>query len=492
MRDSRRTRVVLALLLLASVTLIMLDARSSSGPAAWLRSTAQSIWAPVQTAFSGVVGPVVEFFDGLGADEQARLDELERENAELRAQLRTSELARNRAAELDALLRIAGAGQYRTVPAQVIAVGPAQGFASTATIDAGEIDGLRPEMTVLNGDGLVGRVKSVTRTTALVVLLKDATSSVGARLEGSMDLGILTGDGTDTLALRVLDPQVTIAADDRVVTFGSSGGSPYVPGVPIGAVSRVESTPGQLVRLATVKPYVDFSALDLVGVVIEAPAGGPPRQRAAAQAGAEPRARPGACPRPRGDPHAQPRGVPLEPRMSPRHALLAAALLLPALLLQNVLLWRLPLPGATPDLLLLVMMGLAVVWGPREGALLGFLSGLALDLVSPGDGPVGQWALIFCLAGWIAGLAADAVERSALVVLLLVAGVAAGAVVAYALVGGFLSDPRVSWEALRSVLPWAVAYDVLLTPFVVPPVIALARRVDPRERRYSVPLAVPR
>jgi hypothetical protein len=105
---------------------------------------------------------------------------------------------------------------------------------------------------------------------------------------------------------------------------------------------------------------------------------------------------------------------------------------------------------------------------------------------------VGQWALIFCLAGWIAGLAADAVERSALVVLLLVAGVAAGAVVAYALVGGFLSDPRVSWEALRSVLPWAVAYDVLLTPFVVPPVIALARRVDPRERRYSVPLGVSR
>ena len=271
MRDSRRTRVVLVLLLLASVTLIMLDARSSSGPAAWLRSTAQSAWAPVQSAFSGVVGPVVDFFGGLGQDEQARLDELERENAKLQAQLRTSELARNRAAELDALLRVAGAGQYRTVPARVIAVGPAQGFASTATIDAGEIDGLKPEMTVLNGDGLVGRVKSVTRTTALVVLLKDATSSVGARLEGSMELGILAGDGTNTLALRVLDPQVALESGDRVVTFGSSGGVPYVPGVPIGSVAKVESTPGQLVRLATVKPFVNFNSLDLVGVVIEAP-----------------------------------------------------------------------------------------------------------------------------------------------------------------------------------------------------------------------------
>ena len=178
--------------------------------------------------------------------------------------------------------------------------------------------------------------------------------------------------------------------------------------------------------------------------------------------------------------------------MSPRHALLAAALLLPALLLQNVLLWRLPLPGATPDLLLLVMIGLAVVWGPREGALLGFASGLALDLVSPGDGPVGQWALVFCLAGWVAGRVADGVERSAIVVLVLVAGIAAGAVVVYAMVGGFLSDPRVSWAALRSVLPWAVAYDVLLTPFVVPVVIGLARRVDPRERRYSIPVAVAR
>ena len=86
-----------------------------------------------------MVGPVGDFFGGLGARHQdQQIAELQRENDELPPQLRTSELDRNRAAELDDLLRLAGAGQYRTVPAQVIAIGPAQGFAWTVTIDAGE------------------------------------------------------------------------------------------------------------------------------------------------------------------------------------------------------------------------------------------------------------------------------------------------------------------------------------------------------------------
>lgn len=76
------------------------------------------------------------------------------------------------------LLRVAGAGRYRTLPAQVIAVGPAQGFAWTVTIDAGELDGLEVDMTVINGAGLVGRVVEVGPRTATVVLLVDATTSV--------------------------------------------------------------------------------------------------------------------------------------------------------------------------------------------------------------------------------------------------------------------------------------------------------------------------
>lgn len=277
-RDTRRTRLLLALLLVTSISLITLDYRSSGdgdrSTLDGLRSVAAAVFGPVEQVAAAIAAPVgdaVESVSGLGAgrDEAARL---RRENQELTRRLRTSELDRNRAAELDALLRLAGAGQYRVVPARVIAVGAAQTFSWTVTIDAGTRDGLRPDLTVLNGDGLVGRVKTVGPTTATVLLVIDPASSVGVRLEGSMEVGFTTGQGLgDAVDLQLLDGQSTVVRGDRLVTFGSQGDLPYVPGVPVGEVLRVRGTPGSQTRTAAVQPYVDFSALDLVGVVVEPP-----------------------------------------------------------------------------------------------------------------------------------------------------------------------------------------------------------------------------
>lgn len=275
-RDTRRTRLLLALLLVTSISLVTLDYRSDGdrSPLDGLRSVAAAVFGPVEQVAAAIAAPVgdaVESVSGLGAgrDEAARL---RRENQELTRRLRTSELDRNRAAELDALLRLAGAGQYRVVPARVIAVGAAQTFSWTVTIDAGTRDGLRPDLTVLNGDGLVGRVKTVGPTTATVLLVIDPASSVGVRLEGSMEVGFTTGQGLgDAVDLQLLDGQSTVVRGDRLVTFGSQGDLPYVPGVPVGEVLRVRGTPGSQTRTAAVQPYVDFSALDLVGVVVEPP-----------------------------------------------------------------------------------------------------------------------------------------------------------------------------------------------------------------------------
>jgi rod shape-determining protein MreC len=73
------------------------------------------------------------------------------------------------------------------------------------------------------------------------------------------------------LDLRLLDGQSTVSAGDRLVSFGSQGDRPYVPGVPVGDVVSVQGTPGSQTRTATVRPYVDFTSLDLVGVVVEPP-----------------------------------------------------------------------------------------------------------------------------------------------------------------------------------------------------------------------------
>jgi rod shape-determining protein MreD len=137
--------------------------------------------------------------------------------------------------------------------------------------------------------------------------------------------------------------------------------------------------------------------------------------------------------------------------------------------------------GAGPDLVLLVVAALALAGGPMAGVLTGFLAGLALDVAPPGSHFVGQDALVFCLVGYFCGLLADDASGDAEqghTALFEIMAVAAGAVCGEALralLGVMLSDPQVTWPAITNVLPAAVAYDVLLCPFVLYAVAAALR-----------------
>ena len=159
--------------------------------------------------------------------------------------------------------------------------------------------------------------------------------------------------------------------------------------------------------------------------------------------------------------------------------LMVALLLCLAAVVQTVVLTAIPFPAATPDLVLLVVVALALVQGPNSGAVIGFAGGLLLDVVPPADGAVGRWALVLCLVGWFAGRASDAVEGSAFLPLLVVVGASFCSLVGYATIGWLIGDVRVTGSAVVHALPAAVLYDVLFSPFVVPLVMALARRFEP-------------
>ncbi len=174
-------------------------------------------------------------------DRFAEVDSLKAENEKLQAdnekltnELRSTDYARNRAAELDRLLKVAP--NYTITPARVIGIGGAQSFDHTVTIDAGTADGVRPDMTVLNGDGLVGRVVPDDEGTATVLLIGDRNSTVGGRLNSTLALGFVSGRGdvTGSLDYKLVDLRARPKVGDRIVTWGSSGNAPYVPGVPIG------------------------------------------------------------------------------------------------------------------------------------------------------------------------------------------------------------------------------------------------------------------
>lgn len=266
-RGQRRALVLLAVL---SAILVTLDARgeSFSGP----RSAARSILDPAQQGVTALVAPVGRFFGGLAdlGDSRRRIDELEAQNAELSRRLRESELTGARAEELRRLRLLTGQGQFTVVPATVTGLGPALGFEWAVTVDAGRRDGVRPDQTVVSADGLVGRVKEVTDSSAVVVLAVDPGSSVGVRLAGGRQLGLASGNGLGPLTFTPLDPQTRIKVGDRLVT-GPYGGSTYVAGIPVGEVTAVSGDPGAPAREATVRPYVGFSSLDLVGILLSAP-----------------------------------------------------------------------------------------------------------------------------------------------------------------------------------------------------------------------------
>lgn len=275
MRDTRRSRIILAILVLLSITLIVFDLRGGdSGPTRPLRVAGETVLGSAERAMAGVVLPVRGLLESLGGLNEAdqRIAALEADNARLQAELDTIANDRARVADLEALLGLVSINDYDAVPAQVIAVGPAQGFAWTVTIDAGSRDGVERDMSVISGAGLVGRTIDVGPTTSTVLLVVDATSSVGGRLAGTSQIGIVSGTGRqDALTMQLLDPLAAVDVGDVVVSFGSEGGRPYAPGIPIGTVAEMRGTEGQLTRSAILVPYADVSRLDIVGVILRAP-----------------------------------------------------------------------------------------------------------------------------------------------------------------------------------------------------------------------------
>jgi rod shape-determining protein MreD len=162
-----------------------------------------------------------------------------------------------------------------------------------------------------------------------------------------------------------------------------------------------------------------------------------------------------------------------------RRMLLAAACIITALLVQVVVVDRLHLPAGAPDLLLVVVVSLALVWGPSYGAVAGFVAGFVADILPPADHTVGRLAFVYAIVGYLAGLLEDAEERSVLAAVGVVALGSAAAVAVYGGIGALLGDARVTAHAVGHALVSVVIYDVVLAPFIVPLVSGAARRVEP-------------
>ena len=264
-----RGRLLIIALLVTSLFLITLDLRGVQ-VIDGLRSGTQTVLTPVQKGGSWLLTPVRNFFSDVSnlGRTQNKIKKLESENDSLRLKLLNRQNADAQLKELEGILDLAGTAGYKVVNAEVISYGSTSSFTKTLTIDAGSSSGILANMTVLSGFGLVGVVKKSYQSSALVQLAADPAFKIGVRIAGTQQIGILSGQGTRSGVLQLLDNTTRVKKGDVLLARGSQSGRPFVPGVPIGEVTKIDNSPGAITQTADIRFYADFSTLTVVGVVV--------------------------------------------------------------------------------------------------------------------------------------------------------------------------------------------------------------------------------
>ncbi len=267
-----RSRLLLVLLLVSSLFLITLDLRGVN-LAGSIRSGVTTVFSPIEGFFSKVFSPIGSFTSDVRnfGRSKSRITELEKEVDLLKSQKVLDEDVVGQLNQLKQVLDLAGRGEYKVVAARVINRGSTATFKQTITIDAGSSDGISKNMTVISEAGLVGVVKSVASNSSIVLLMSDPTFKIGVRIAGTQSIGVVSGQGGNKYLLQLLDATGEIKVGDNLVARGSQNGSPFVPGVPVGTVSSVQSNSSSITQNADVEGASNLERIGVVAVVVSNP-----------------------------------------------------------------------------------------------------------------------------------------------------------------------------------------------------------------------------
>ncbi|MBA3691805.1 MAG: rod shape-determining protein MreC [Actinobacteria bacterium] len=270
----RSTRLLLVVLVSLSLAVITVDYRQGQdGPLAGLGRTSLSMMAPLQRAVTNATRPVGDFFMSIAHLPSLSRDkrDLENEVVSLRAKISEGTALESEATRLRQLLDIANAIDSPLVNALVIGNGVSN-FENIITIDRGSANGIAIDMPVVTGGDtgarLVGRVVAVASNAATVMLITDRDAATAARLVDTRQAGLLQGRGDGDMVMSFLKEDVAVKPGAVVETNGYQNGL-YPPGITIGEVSRFVPATSTSELYVTVRPAVDFSALDYVAVVLK-------------------------------------------------------------------------------------------------------------------------------------------------------------------------------------------------------------------------------
>lgn len=273
----RSTRLLVVLLLLASLVTITLDSRGGeSGPLSAAGRLLGAVVGPLQEGVAAVFRPVGSFFSNVfrAGSLAERVTALEAENQELKGNLQSGAADRAELAELRSLFDLKEAADLSVVGATVIGESVSN-LEWAVFVDKGLDDDVVEDMPVIGPLGLVGRVVRVFDTFSKVMLIIDPDSAVAARLSASRETGLIEGQREELLRFGLIGTDTEIKPGEIVETSGyqldEGFTGIYPPGIPIGVVDRVEQSDDRITVRVLVRPNVDFSRLDKVGLVFGVP-----------------------------------------------------------------------------------------------------------------------------------------------------------------------------------------------------------------------------
>jgi rod shape-determining protein MreC len=274
-RRSNRTRYVLAVLVLAALTLVTVDARSNgSGVLSDIRGKVSDGFSPLQHATHSALQPIGNFLTG-ALDYGSLRSENQRLRNQVAALQQQSVQSQAQAAAAQQVLaqeHLPFIGAIPTVTAAIIDNGSSN-FETSVTIDKGTSSGVAAGQPVVAADGLVGTVLSAGRHTAVVVLMTDPTFAVGVRLPGS-NVGTAEGVGMAE-PMRVTVDSTSLAAPKvnvgRVLVTSGLDFEKFPPDIPVGRVKTAATVPGQSEPDISLAPLVNLQELSYVQVLMWAP-----------------------------------------------------------------------------------------------------------------------------------------------------------------------------------------------------------------------------
>ena len=264
------------LLLLTVICIMLLFAGYATGYAGEpIRTICNYVFVPMQKGLDYVGESISINSDDTKTKEQliAENEQLQEQIDELSTQLTNTRLQQS---ELDTLRELYDLDQtyadYKTTGAHVIGKGTSNWF-NTFTIDKGSKDGIKVDMNVIAGSGLVGIVTDVGKNYAVVRAIIDDTSNVSGMILSNNDNCIVSGNLKSMTESNMItfsnleDSEDKVSTGESVVTSNIS--DKYLPGLLIGYVTDITEDNNNLTKSGEITPVVDFKHLQDVLVITQ-------------------------------------------------------------------------------------------------------------------------------------------------------------------------------------------------------------------------------